>query len=307
MALRPDAHAAGNLTNTEKAALRTLQNNPTFLIKEADKGGDPTQIFKRKLDRLLEAARGYDILSKQELNFLTVPHPIIPTFYMVPKIHKNAQIPPVLDLPSYLRDSTSVLQEFAEVRCEEQMYLVTCDVEALYSNIQSQHDISIDFLDLTLTIQEDHITTTLYRKPTATNSLLEYGSFHPQHQRDGIPTGQFLRIKRNCSEKEDFKLQAQDLTQRFLQRGYPKKVVSKAFQRAKSTDRATLLQPRRRHEQKEVRIISTYNNQWPAIRDILRKNWSILHSDIRLQDIVSKVKRNNHSRKEFRNICPPSA
>lgn len=182
MALRTDVHAAKNLSNEEKTALRTLKGEnvviwPTNMyLQEAHHQlgdntyycklpSDPTQIFKKKLDRLLEAARGYGILTKQELDFLTVPYPVIPTFYIVPKIHKNAQTPPgrpivagigglcehacvyidhflqplVLDLPWYLRDSTSVLQEFAEIRCEGQMYLVTCDVEALYSNIKAQH------------------------------------------------------------------------------------------------------------------------------------------------------------------------
>ncbi|KAM4012759.1 uncharacterized protein ACNLHF_004522 isoform 1-T1 [Anomaloglossus baeobatrachus] len=37
--------------------------------------------------------------------------------------------------------------------------------------------------------QGDHLATTLFRKHTATNSLLEYQSFHPQHIKNGVPTG----------------------------------------------------------------------------------------------------------------------
>ncbi|KAM4044241.1 uncharacterized protein ACNLHF_008254 isoform 1-T1 [Anomaloglossus baeobatrachus] len=47
----------------------------------------------------------------------------------------------------------------------------------------------VPFLDLLVSIKGDHLTTTLYRKQTATNSLLEFHSFHPHHVKNGVPTG----------------------------------------------------------------------------------------------------------------------
>lgn len=44
---------------------------------------------------------------------------------------------------------------------------------------------------------------------------------HPEHLRKGIPKGQFLRVRRNCSDDNDFKMEAADLTRRFQARGYP--------------------------------------------------------------------------------------
>ncbi|XP_071989322.1 uncharacterized protein [Engystomops pustulosus] len=61
------------------------------------------------------------------------------------------------------------------------------------------------------------------RKQTATNSLLSFTSFHPKHLRQSIPVGQFLRLRRNCSDIADFRKHAKDLTGRFRARGYPKK------------------------------------------------------------------------------------
>ncbi|XP_077113033.1 uncharacterized protein LOC143768226 [Ranitomeya variabilis] len=92
----------------------------------------------------------------------------------------------------------------------------------------------IEFLDLKLSVMETRIVTTLYRKPTATNSLLHFTSFHPQHLKRGIPKGQFYRVKRNCSRVGDFEEHSRELTTRFRERGYPHKITTKAYFNCKS-------------------------------------------------------------------------
>ncbi|XP_075207802.1 uncharacterized protein LOC142312700 [Anomaloglossus baeobatrachus] len=82
---------------------------------------------------------------------------------------------------------------------------------------------SVDFLDLKLSLEGSRIATDLFRKPTSTNSFLHYSSFHPEHLRRGIPKGQFLRLRRNCSNNVEFCEQSKELTRRFQARGYPKK------------------------------------------------------------------------------------
>ncbi|KAM9323972.1 cytochrome P450 2F2-like [Gastrophryne carolinensis] len=99
------------------------------------------------------------------------------------------------------------------------------------------------FLDVKLTLEPDgSIGTNLYRKPTAVNSLLEYNSSHIRHQKDGIPYG--LRARRNCTQETHFEEQADILKSRFLERGYPPRVIHKAYVRARRTDRSDLLCPR---------------------------------------------------------------
>lgn len=95
MNLREDKCAARNLSKSETLALRKLQNNTTFIIKESDKGGnvvvwpvnmylqeayrqlnnntlyqklpmDPMCVFKKKLDRLLAAAMRLGVIQKQD-------------------------------------------------------------------------------------------------------------------------------------------------------------------------------------------------------------------------------------------------
>ncbi|XP_069594268.1 uncharacterized protein [Ranitomeya imitator] len=105
---------------------------------------------------------------------------------------------------------------------------------------------SVAFLDLEVVMENDTIITKLYRKPTATNGLLDFKSFHPQHTRHGVPIGQFLRTRRNCTRDEDFKSEALALTSRFKERNYPQRCISSAFQRARSETQESLLNSTRK-------------------------------------------------------------
>ncbi|KAM4021744.1 uncharacterized protein ACNLHF_027055 [Anomaloglossus baeobatrachus] len=89
---------------------------------------------------------------------------------------------------------------------------------------------SITFLDLVIVKDgKGKIQTLTHRKPTATNSLLKWDSHHPLPLRRGIPKGQFLRIRRNCSREDDFENQAVDLFDRFLERGYPRRILQQSY------------------------------------------------------------------------------
>ncbi|CAJ0961852.1 unnamed protein product [Ranitomeya imitator] len=105
----------------------------------------------------------------------------------------------------------------------------------------------VTFLDLQVMIRDGSLHTKLFRKPTATNCLLDYRSFHPMHTRNGVPVGQFLRTRRNCTSDEDFHQEALSLTNRFRQRHYPRRSISVAFQRANSHTQESLLVPQNKH------------------------------------------------------------
>ncbi|XP_069609367.1 uncharacterized protein [Ranitomeya imitator] len=147
--------------------------------------------------------------------------------------------------------------------------------------------VAVQFVDLEVKCQNGKLSTCLYRKPTAVNSLLEYRSFHPKHTRDGIPRGQFLRARRNCTDDEDFRREAHDLTERFRRRNYPKKCISRAYQRAKIQTQDTLLVPTRKETDKFVRFITGYHTQWNQVRDILNNHWRILTADTQTAQVIS--------------------
>lgn len=93
------------------------------------------------------------------------------------------------------------------------------------------------------------------------------------------PVGQFATIRWNCSTEAEFFRQVLDLTHRFHNRGYPQKVISRAFIRAKGTKRETILHPKQRMEDNTLRIVTTYSNQWQDVRGIIQRNWNILTND----------------------------
>uniref|UniRef100_A0A1B8XYI2 Helix-turn-helix domain-containing protein n=2 Tax=Xenopus tropicalis TaxID=8364 RepID=A0A1B8XYI2_XENTR len=137
--------------------------------------------------------------------------------------------------------------------------------------------------------QSGKINTTVYRKQTATNSLLHYTSFHPTPLKKGIPIGQYLRLWRNCTDIDEFKIKAVELRERFLYRSYPRKCLKKAYQRALGMDRSELLRSDTRIENnllKEVRYIGTFSNQWAEIKSIMTKHWDILRGDPDLRDVL---------------------
>ncbi|CAJ0965642.1 unnamed protein product [Ranitomeya imitator] len=468
--LRVDGNKNRNLSPLEQRALLGLQKNKEFLVREADKGGnivlwpnslylqdverqlgdstcyrrlpgDPTDIFKGKLDHLFELALQHGILNKKEVMFLTTDHPVVPTFYLLPKVHKSLENPPgrlivsgisglfekpcnvmyldfflqpmAMSLKSFIRDSTHLIQLLQDFALPSGTLLITLDVESLYTSID--HDIglravsfflehsstgdrghdqfildllffvldknyfvfdgifyrqvkgtamgarcapsyanlflgwweesvvfengaykkfcqkwlrfiddviifwtgteedyhlfltdlnnnpfnirltshlsrtSVEFLDLKLTLEGSYIVTTLYRKPTATNSLLHYSSFQPRHLKNGIPTGQFLRLRRNCSVMADFDMEARKLTDRFKHRGYPKAVISTAYQRAKNSERTGLFQRQTRESSRPLGIVTTFNNQWGDIYKILDRSWGILLSEPKLKPHIAET------------------
>ncbi|XP_077106162.1 uncharacterized protein LOC143764461 [Ranitomeya variabilis] len=61
------------------------------------------------------------------------------------------------------------------------------------------------------------------------------------HKDVGNPPGQFLRIKRICTSTEDFELRASEMMNRFRERGYSRRCLKKAYNRARNTGRHQLL------------------------------------------------------------------
>ncbi len=71
-------------------ALRQL-NNQNYYQRLLS---NPIDITKERLKELLLTAKDIGWISKQEHDFLLCQHPRIPTFYMLPKVHKSLESPP---------------------------------------------------------------------------------------------------------------------------------------------------------------------------------------------------------------------
>lgn len=101
---------------------------------------------------------------------------------------------------------------------------------------------TVNFLDTKIFVESDgSLGTSLYRKPSAGNALLHASSSHPRPLINSIPYSQYLRLQHNCSRDTDFQNEVNLLYGRLQERGYTHSILKKAFNRAKTHVRETLI------------------------------------------------------------------
>lgn len=152
------------------------------------------------------------------------------------------------------------------------------------------HSTSINFLDLTITLTGDgSVHTKVYRKETATNSFLHWDSSHPVPLKWGIPIGQYLRARRNCSDDSSFNDECNKWYHKFILRGYPKKTLHRAYARAKATSRESLLSKKTLNKRmyNKIKCIGTYDANKVEIVNFLKRYWPILRADNDLAEILT--------------------
>lgn len=105
---------------------------------------------------------------------------------------------------------------------------------------------TVNFLDVTVSLKDGKLVTSLFKKPTDRRQYLRFDSYHPHSQKKNIPYGQFLRIKRICTDDRDFLKHAHDMSTDFLKRGYPPALVTDALHKTNLVDRESLLNHQRK-------------------------------------------------------------
>ena len=110
---------------------------------------------------------------------------------------------------------------------------------------------SIDFLDTTVDIKNRRIHTSIFKKPTDTPNYLHYKAEHPQTLKNSIPFGQILRIKRICSETQEFLQNCKKMLDKFSERGYPKTTIQEAFCKSTTFQRENLLKKQEKEKIKQ--------------------------------------------------------
>ncbi|XP_053575130.1 uncharacterized protein LOC128664315 [Bombina bombina] len=261
-------------------AIRQLSDNEVYIkLKE-----NPTSSYRKELFKIIQVLKHNNIVDIEISENLIPQHPVTPIFHMFPKIHKSMDSPPgrpiiagidslneplsklidtflqplVKQLPSYIQDTTALLNKLKQTKWKATYKFCAVDVSSLYTSIShikgmmamdnmfdlfgkfepivkhfllmgEVNSMSIKFLDLEITGDNvtGEINTTLYRKATSGNTTLEYNSCHPRHVIKGIPKGEYIRAKRNCSTEELYQEQAQIITTRLIERGYKADLLKK--------------------------------------------------------------------------------
>lgn len=113
------------------------------------------------------------------------------------------------------------------------------------------------------------LCSTLYRKPSAGNTLLHATSSHPKQPIRSILYSQYLRLRCNCTLEEDFTREAVLLCESLLVRGYSRTCLRKTYNKVRIQDRNTLIyKPRRKTQSGSTRIVTKYNRQHGKVRNV---------------------------------------
>lgn len=114
-----------------------------------------------KFYALIDGAFSQGTIDQETWEFLWIKYPRIPTFYCLPKVHKDLLMPPgrpivsgngaiteilslyldrhlrpfVIGLPSYVHDTIHLLQSLEGLHISPHTFLVAIDIEALYSSL----------------------------------------------------------------------------------------------------------------------------------------------------------------------------
>ena len=132
----------------------------------------------------------------------------------------------------------------------------------------------VNFLDISLSIESVGISTSVYYKSNDSHLYLDYQSNHSPSCKNAIPYSQFLRLRRLCSNDEDFKVKVNEMSQFFLDRGYPLCVVTSARENVFKTSRETLLYKKSfLNVSRKIPLVLKYNQFNSRILSIVRKNY----------------------------------
>ena len=90
----------------------------------------------------------------------------------------------------------------------------------------------VHFLDVTIKLEKGNLETSLYNKPTDAHNYFSLKSCHPQNCKEAIPYSQFLRVRKLCSNDDDYIKHSRELARHFLRADYPANIVQDAFKSA---------------------------------------------------------------------------
>ena len=148
---------------------------------------------------------------------------------------------------------------------------------------------SVSFLDILVSINGNRLTTSVFYKPTDSHSYLLYSSSHPNHTKQSIPFSQFLRLRRLCSEDEDFQSKSLEMREFFVQRGYPTSLLDTAFSKASQIPRSETLSNSVTNvtDHNRTPLVLTFHPFNFKVHDVIRKNFHTLKNDPETSSIFS--------------------
>ena len=159
-------------------------------------------------------------------------------------------------------------------------YLNSCMPSMKFEAEKSLTDVA--FLDVKVILKGRNIETTLYTKPTDSHNYINYASCHQKSCKNGIPYGQFLRLRRVCSTESEFVANSRQLAFHFHRANYPLDLIQTSFEKAYLKDRHTLLIPKldiptnEENKDDSLFLITTHHPTFREVNNIVSANMDVL-------------------------------
>ena len=113
-------------------------------------------------------------------------------------------------------------------------------------------------------------------------------SNHPNTEKEYIPYGLGLRVKRICSDQNDYQKRKRDLKGNVKKRGYSSNLIDKQFQRVDELEREDFLKYNQPKQSDRVSLVLTYTDALPNIHTILRKHLDTLYNSEEMKQVFSQ-------------------
>ena len=155
------------------------------------------------------------------------------------------------------------------------------DANGAHPSISFTHEYSssaASFMDVIININNENISTSLYKKNTDKHHYLHYTSCHPMHIKNSIIFSQLLRCKRTCSGRKDFIKHSKELVTHLLHIPYPIKVMVKQRDKANNAHRSSLFTHREKTIDNHIPLAQTYHPTIVSTNKSVIKEWKLYNN-----------------------------
>ena len=149
----------------------------------------------------------------------------------------------------------------------------------VHSNIKFTFETSLDnvnFLDIKVSLKDQQFTTNLFCKPTDCHQFLHYDSCHPEHTKKSTVYSQGLRIRKICSQEDEFLQNISKLTEWFRKRSYPEKVINEEIDKVRNKTRESLFETKQKESKNAVPFVVDFCPALKSLPQIIRTNFFVL-------------------------------
>ena len=178
----------------------------------------------------------------------------------------------------YIDDVFMVWEHGEEALKQFFSHLNRIDPNIQFENPPKYSTECVDFLDVKVTNVGGKLKTDLFTKATDTHQYLQFSSCHSFHTKRSIPYSQALRLRRICSEEQDFVERVGQLKGWLYKRGYEKELVEKQISEATRISREIALHERvgANRQDKDVLVLTYHPALSKKVQQIMNKNHNIL-------------------------------